>query len=72
MKANHGKSQVSNTQRKICYVNTSISSILSEKLLRITLDSELKFEEHVNKICNIFNKKLNDLHCIGSHISLDK
>ena len=36
------------------------------------MDSELKFEEHINKICNIINKKQNALHCIGSHMSLDK
>ena len=36
------------------------------------MDSELKFEEHINKICNIVNKKLNALHRIGSHMSLDK
>ena len=44
----------------------------SEKLLGITLDSELKFEEHSNKICNKVNKKLNALHRIGRHMSLDK
>ena len=42
------------------------------KLLEITLDSELKFEEHFNKICNIVNKKLNAVHRIGSHMNLDK
>ena len=62
----------SNTQREIRFANASIASSPSEKLLGITLDSELKFEEHVNKICNIVNKKLNVLHRIGSHMSLDK
>ena len=62
----------SNTQREICFVDRSIVSNLSGKLLRINLDSELKFEEHINKICNIVNKKLNDLHPIGSHTNLDK
>ena len=36
------------------------------------MDSELKFEEHINKICNIVNKKLDALHRIGNHISLGK
>ena len=75
MKANPGKCHVilsSNTQREIRFVNSSIASGLSEKLLGITLDSELKFEEHINKICNIVNKKLNALHRIGSHTTLDK
>ena len=61
-----------NTQREIRFANASIASSPSEKLLGITLDSELKFEEHVNKICNIVNKKLNALHRIGNHMSLDK
>ena len=36
------------------------------------MDSELKFEEHISKICNVVNKKPNALHRIGSHMSLDK
>ena len=75
MKANPEKFHVilsSNTQREIRFANASIASSPSEKLLGITLDSELKFEEHINKICNIVNKKLNALHRIGSHMSLDK
>ena len=72
MKANPKKYVIlsSNTQKKIRFVNASIAS--SEKLFGITLDSELKFEEHINKICNIVNKKLNALHRIGSHMSLGK
>ena len=52
-------------QRVICFDNTSIASSLSEKLFGITLDSELKFEEDINKICNIFNKELSALHRIA-------
>ena len=75
MKANPGKCHVilsSNTQREILFVNASIASNLSEKLLGITLDSELKFEEHINNICSVVNKKLNALHRIGSHMRLDE
>ena len=75
MKANPEKCHAilsSNTQREIRFTNASIASSPSEKFLRITLDSELKFEEHINKMCNIANKKLNALHRIGSHISLGK
>ena len=36
------------------------------------MDLELKFEEHINKIFNIVNKKLDALHRIGSHMSLGK
>ena len=75
IKANPGKCHVilsSNTQREILFVNASIASNLSEKLLGITLDSELKFEEHINNICSVVNKKLNALHRIGSHMRLDE
>ena len=47
MKANPRKCYVilsSNTQRVTCFDNASVASSLSEKLLGITLDSELKFE----------------------------
>ena len=60
MKTNPGKCHVilsANTQREIGFANASVASSLREKLLGITLDSELKFEQHVNKICNIVNKK---------------
>ena len=72
VKVNPGKCHAvlsSNTQREIRFANASITSSLSEKLLGITLDSELKFEEHINKICNIVNKKLNALHRIARHMS---
>ena len=74
-KATPGKCHVilsSNTEREILLDNISIASSVSEKLLRITLNSELKFEEHINKICNIVNNKLIALHRIGGHMSLDK
>ena len=54
---------------KIRFANASIASSPSEKLLGISLDSELKFEEYINKICNIVNNKLNVLHRIGSHMT---
>ena len=75
MKANPEKCYVilgSNTQRETRFANASTASSPSEKLLAITLDSELKFEEHIKKICNIVNKKLNALHRFGSHMNLDK
>ena len=56
MKANPGKSNVllsSNIERVVPFDNVQITSSLSEKLLRVTFDSELKFEEHISKICNI-------------------
>ena len=66
MKANPEKCHVvlsSNTQREIRFANASVTSSLSKKLLGLTLDSKLKFEEHINKTCKTVNKKLNALHC---------
>ena len=75
MKANPEKCHVilsSKTQRETPFANASVASSPNEKLLVITLDSELKFEKHINQIYNIVNKKLNALHRIRSHMSLDK
>ena len=75
MKANLGKNHVllsSNILREVPFDNVQITSSLSEKLLGITFDSELKFEGHISKICNIVNKKFNALHRIANHMSLDK
>ena len=72
MKADPRKCHVilsSNKQKELRFLNTSIVSSLSKKLLGITFGSELKFEEHINKICNIVNKKLNALHHIYIIIS---
>ena len=74
MKANPGKSNImlsSNIQRPASFDNVQITSSLSEKLFGMTFNSELKFEEHIRKNCNIA-KKLNALHCIVNHMSLDK
>ena len=75
MKANLGKNHVllsSNILREVPFDNVQITSSLSEKLLGITFDLELKFEGHISKICNIVNKKFNALHRIANHMSLDK
>ena len=75
MKANPGKSHVllsSNIQREVPFDNVQVTTSISEKLLGITFDSELKFEKHISKVCNIVNKNLYALHCIINHMSLDE
>ena len=54
------------------FENVQITSSLTEKLLGTIFDSELKIEEHISKIYNIVNKKLNALHRISNHMSTDK
>ena len=75
MKANPGKKHVllsSNTQLVAPFDILEITSSLSQKLLGIIFDAELKFEEHISKICNKVNKKLNALHLNVNHMDLDK
>ena len=58
MNAYPGKCHVilsSNTQREIHFDNISIASSLRKKLLGITLDSELKFEELAVTSLNLIN-----------------
>ena len=54
----------SNTQKVIRFDKASITSSLSVKLLGITFYLDLKFEQQINKICNIVHIKLNVLHRI--------
>ena len=75
LKANPGKTHIllsSNIQQVAPFYNVQITSSLSEKLLGITFDGELKVEDHISKICNIVNKKINAFHRIANHMSLDK
>ena len=48
---------ISNMQWVVPFDDLQITLSLSEKLLGTTFDSELKFEMHISKICNIVNKK---------------
>ena len=60
MKTNPEKKNVlliSNMQWVVPFDDLQITLSLSEKLLGTTFDSELKFEMHISKICNIVNKK---------------
>ena len=70
MEADPGKSHIllsSNMQRAVPFDNVQITSSLSEKLPGINFDLELKFEEHISKIYNTVDKKLNALHRIANH-----
>ena len=49
-----------------------LTSSAEEKLLGITLDSELKFENHITDICNKASQKMHVLSKITSYMSLNK
>ena len=42
------------------------------KLLDITLDNELKFDEHLNNVCLIANRKLSALSRIKKYLDFNK
>ena len=75
MKANPGKSHILLRNKKTAKVkinNVVLTSSVEEKLLGITLDSELKFEKHITDICNKASQKIHVLSRITSYMSLNK
>ena len=48
------------------------STSAEEKLLDITLDSELKFKKHIAGICNKASQKIHVLFGIARYVSLKK
>ena len=74
MKANPGNSHIllSNKKTEKVKINDVVlTSSVEEKLLGITLDSELKFEKHITDICNKASQKIHVLSRITSYMSLN-
>ena len=64
LKANPNKSHVvlsDNKERIICILSDNIANTNSEKLLGVTIDSELKFDIHVKSLCRKSSLKLQAL-----------
>ena len=75
MKANPGNSHIllSNKKtEKVKIYDVELTSSVEEKLLGITLNSELKFEKRITDICNKVSQKINVLFRITSYMSLNK
>ena len=75
MKADHGKSHIflfKKKTEKMTIDNVVKTSCVEEKLLGITLDSELKFEKHSTDICNKPSLKVHMMSRFASYMSLDK
>ena len=75
MKANPGKCHLllSTIQNKCTNINNNaILSSSSEKLLRITIDTNLKFDIHVNNLCKKASQKLSALTRIASVMDVDE
>ena len=71
MKANPDKYHFLSTDTNVLEINIGdliINSTKSEKLLGITIDNKLSFEQHVNNLCNKTSQKLNALARISKYI----
>ena len=71
MKANLRKFHilVSNKKTEKVKINDVVlTSSVQEKLLGITLDSELKFEKHITEICNKASQKIHVLSKYKLHV----
>ena len=74
-KANPGKSHILLSSKKPEIVSVdriSLAASSHEKLLEVIIDSELKFENHITKLCLKVSKKINALCRISGFMSLEK
>ena len=75
MKVNHNKCHLLSSaqdERNIQIANTAIKYSKSKKLLGIVLDNKLKFDKHVENICQKASKKLNALARVTNRMELPK
>ena len=75
LKANPGKSHILLSTNKLEIVSIDgipLAASSHEKLLGVTIDSELKFENHIKELCLKVGKKINALCLISSSMSLGK
>ena len=75
MKSNSNKCHliiVNNQDNNIKIGNDIITSKTSVKLLRVTIDNKLNFNEHVDNICKKANNKLHALARIAKYLNPDK
>ena len=75
MKANLGKCHMllSSTESLNFQISeTVIHNSQSKKLLGVTFDNKVKFEKHINTICQKANRKLNALARITPYMELTK
>ena len=75
LKANPGKSHILLSTNKLEIVSIDgipLAASSHEKLLGVTIDSELKSENHIKELCLKVDKKINALCHISSSMSLGK
>ena len=75
MKANHDKCHLllsTQEEANIQTANTTIKCSQSEKILGIILDNQVKFDKHVENICQKASRKLNALARVTNYMELPK
>ena len=75
MKANHGKHHLllhTKEDANIQISYTTINCSRSQKLLGIVFDNKLKFDKHIENICQKANRKLNALARVINYMELPK
>ena len=73
MKENLGKCHLSTQEdANIQISNTTINCSRSQKLLGIVFDNKLKFDKHIENICQKANRKLNALARVTNYMELPK
>ena len=75
LKANPGKYHIllsTNNLEIFSIGGIPLAASSHEKLLVVTIDSELKFEDHIKELCLKVGKKINALCHISSPMSLEK
>ena len=75
MRANHDKCHLllsTQEEANIQIANTTIKCSQSEKISGIILDNKLKFDKHVENICQKASKKLNPLARVTNYMELPK
>ena len=75
MQANPGNFQIlfsTKSPEVVSVEGIQITSSTAETVLRITIDSELNFENHLSAICNKVSRKINALGRIANYMPLEK
>ena len=65
-------SRLDNSTLDLQLNRTTIGQVTSQKLLGVTLDEELSFREHVEKLCKKLSKKIGLLKKVRSYLQYRK
>ena len=75
IKVNPGKCHILFSTKNpinVCLKGACITFSSCEKLLGITIDSDIKFDKHISELCDKVSKKINTLCQVTGYIYLEK